>query len=146
MSYWDTSALVKLYVQESDSPDIENLALLAPTEVITSRIALYEARSTFRRKEAEAGLILGTADKLYSALSDDVLAGDLQLVELGPDVEREYGVVLSRCYQHEPPILIRTLDAVHLASAIVSNMTEVVVTDNRMRAAAALLGFKLFPV
>ena len=134
MSYWDTSALVKLYVQESDSPDFENLALMAPTEVITSRIALYEARSTFRRKEAEAGLILGTADKLYSALSDDVLAGDLRLVELGPDVERE------------PPIPIRTLDAVHLVSAIVSNMNEVVVTDNRMRAAAALLGFKLFPV
>ena len=51
MSYWDTSTLVKLYAQEVDSAAFENYALNAPSTAVTSRIALYEARATFQRKE-----------------------------------------------------------------------------------------------
>jgi uncharacterized protein with PIN domain len=51
MSYWDTSTLVKLYAKEPDSATFENYALNAPAKAVTSRIALYEARATFQRKE-----------------------------------------------------------------------------------------------
>ena len=145
MSYWDTSTLVKLYVQEADSAAFENYALNAPARVVTSRIALYEARATFQRKEKEGILQTGTAANLYSQLVQDVSAGEWRLVELGADVEREYGEVLDRCYQETPPILLRTLDALHLASARVAGETEVVATDKRMRDVATLLGFTLFP-
>ncbi|MBI4326103.1 MAG: PIN domain-containing protein [Chloroflexi bacterium] len=76
----------------------------------------------------------------------DVSAGELRLVELGADVEREYGQVLGACYPQTPPIPLRTLDALHLASARVAGETELVATDKRMREAAKLLGFSLFPV
>ena len=69
----------------------------------------------------------------------------MRLVELGADVEREYGQVLNLCYQQTPPLVLRTLDALHLASARVAGETELVATDKRMRAAAKLLGFTLFP-
>ncbi len=145
MSYWDTSTLVKLYAQEADSATFENYALNAPAKTVTSRIALYEARATFQRKEAEAMLKPGTAQALYSQLTQDVAAGELRLVELEADVEREYGHVLGQCYQRTPPIPLRTLDALHLASARVAGETEVVATDKRMRDAAKLLGFTLYP-
>ena len=146
MSYWDTSTLVKLYAQEPDSAAFENHALNAPVQAVTSRIALYEARATFQRKEAEAILQVGCAQKLYSELTQDVTGGELRLVELGADVEREYGQVLATCSQQTPPIALRTLDALHLASARTAGETEIVATDKRLRDAAKLLGFSLFPV
>ena len=146
MSYWDTSTLVKLYAQEADSPTFENFTLNSASSPVTSRIALYEARATFQRKEAEGILQAGTALTLYGELERDAAAGELRFIELGADVEREYGQVLNHCYQQTPPLLLRTLDALHLASARVAGETEVVATDKRMRDAAKLLGFSLFPV
>ena len=146
MSYWDTSALVKLYSKETDSAAFENFALTAPPAVATSRIAIYEARATFQRKEAEGILISGTAQKLYAEMLQDIAAGEIRLIELSADVEREYGQVLSLCYQQNPPIPVRTLDALHLASARAATQAVIVGTDKRMRDAARLLGFSLFPV
>lgn len=146
MSYWDTSTLVKLYANEPDSAVFENHALNVSAKAVTSRIALYEARATFQRKEAEGILQTGCAHQLYNQLAQDVAAGEVRLVELGADVEREYGQVLAACYRHTPPIPLRTLDALHLASARVAGETELVATDKRLRTAAKLLGFSLFPI
>ncbi len=146
MSYWDTSTLVKLYAQEADSIAFEHYALNASAKPVTSRIALYEARATFQRKEMEAILQAGTAQMLYAQLLQDVNAGELRLVELGADLEREYGQVLVACYQPPQPVPLRTLDALHLATARVAGETEVVSTDKRMREAARRLSFSLFPV
>ena len=49
MSYWDTSALVKLYAREQDSMAFVSHAMGTPAKPVTSRIALYEARATFLR-------------------------------------------------------------------------------------------------
>jgi predicted nucleic acid-binding protein len=145
MSYWDTSALVKLYAKEPDSAIFENYALQIARPMLSSRIALYEARATFRRKEAEGILQAGTAQTLFSQLVQDVGTGEVHLLDLGADVEDHYGQVLDLCYQQNPFIAIRTLDAIHLASARVAGDTEIVATDRRMREAAHLLGFSRFP-
>ncbi len=67
------------------------------------------------------------------------------LVELGADVERECGQVLTLCYKRSPPVPLRTLDALHLACARVAAESEIIATDKRMRDAATVLGFSLFP-
>ena len=120
MSYWDTSALVKRYAQEPDPAVFENYLLSIPAKPVTSRIALYEVRATFRRKEAEGILQPGYAPRLHAEVLQDVSAGELRLVELGADVAREFGQVLDQCYRQQPPIPLRTLDALHLASARVA--------------------------
>jgi predicted nucleic acid-binding protein len=53
---------------------------------------------------------------------------------------------MATCYRHNPPLAIRTLDALHLASARADNQIELVATDKRVRDAAKLLGLSLFPV
>ncbi len=145
MGYWDTSALVKLYAKEPDSAAFEVQALRPGAAVVTSRIGLYEARATFRRKESEGILQPAAAEKLYSELLQDVAAGEVRLLELGAEVESEYGQVLTLCYQQNPVVPLRALDALHLASARVAGETELVATDKRMREAAKALNFSLFP-
>ena len=54
MSYWDTSTLVKLYAKESDSATFENQALIGASKTVTSRIAVYEARSSARKPKASS--------------------------------------------------------------------------------------------
>ena len=87
MAYWDTSTLVKLYAKEPDSALFEAQAMSTAAVAVASRIALYEARATFQRKEAEGILQSGAAQKLYSELLQDVGTGEVRLVELGPDME-----------------------------------------------------------
>ena len=95
MSYWDTSALVKLYAKEPDSATFENYVMKIARPIVCSRIALFEARATFRRKEAEGILQRGTSQTLYTHVVQDVAAGEIHLLEFGVDVEREYGQVLD---------------------------------------------------
>jgi predicted nucleic acid-binding protein len=83
---------------------------------------------------------------LHSQVLIEIGAGLLHVIEFGTDVEHEYGDVLRLCYQRTPPLLLRTLDAIHLASARVANEGEIVAMDSRLRDAAKLLGFTLFPV
>src|ERR1700733_11862680 len=120
MSYWDTSTLVKLYVKEPDSTlfeqhllDLTSPILITPSPIIINRIGLYEARVTFHRKESEGGLPGSGGETLYTKLTQDVAAGKVILIDIGADVEQEYGRILNLCYQRTPFIPIRTLDAIH---------------------------------
>ncbi len=145
MSYWDTSALVKLYAPESDSALFEN-HLRSPTHtVVSGRVTLWEAWATFNRKEAEGGLSPGGAQVRQSELLADLGAGEWRLIEAGDRVEAEFNQIVAVCHRRTPPLFIRTFDALHLASARVSGETEIVATDKRLREAAVYLGFSLFP-
>ena len=68
----------------------------------------------------------------------------IPLIEMDAQAEAEFNGVIAACYRRNPPLPIRTLDALHLASARVSGQTELVGTDKRLRDAAKLLGFSLF--
>ena len=59
MNCWDTSALVKLYAEEPDSAVFETYLAGVPGSLATSRVAIYEARATFVRKENEGILQAG---------------------------------------------------------------------------------------
>lgn len=145
MSYWDTSTLGKLYVPEPDSTDFEKKAASEPV-ILTARLALYEMRRVAFRKES-AGLIpAGTAEGVLTQVDQDITAGEIRIVELDSRVEAEFNVLMATCYRRTPPLPIRTFDALHLASARGSGETEIVATDERLRDAAKLLGFSLFPV
>jgi len=145
MSYWDTSTLGKLYVPEPDSTDFEKKAASEPV-ILTARLALYEMRRVAFRKES-AGLIpAGTAEAVLAQVDHDITVGEIRIIELDSRVETEFNTLMAACYRRTPPLPIRTLDALHLASAHVAAETEIVVTDKRLRDAAKLLGFSLFPI
>lgn len=145
MSYWDSSALVKLYSKESDSAVFEQFAAGATTVPVISRLGLYEVATTVSRKEAEGGLSPGSAQTIQQRLLQDGDDGRIRVVEFSANVERPFQVLLAQCFQKVPPQYIRTLDAIHLASAIAVGESEIVATDKRLREAALFLGLKVFP-
>jgi hypothetical protein len=145
MSYWDTSALAKLFAPDPDSVLFADHALAIAGPIVTARIGLYEARATFRRRETDGTLQPGAAAVLFTKLMQDVAAGLVRIVELDPVVERECGHVLDTCYGLTPIVELRTLDVVHLASARAAGETELVATEKRMRDAAGALKLTLFP-
>jgi len=144
MSYWDSSALVKLYVREPDSAEFRALASKA-NRVTTGSITRHEVRTVLRRREAEGVLPSGEAAALYGELNADIAANDIMIQSETADMEREFGIVLDKCFSQTPPIFIRTNDALHLASAKVAGEPEFITGDVRQRAAALLMGFTVLP-
>jgi predicted nucleic acid-binding protein len=144
MSYWDTSTLSKLYLPEADSPAFAQKAAGA-TVVVTAKLALHEMRRVAFRKESDGLIPAGTAEVVLSQVDQDIAAGQIRVVEMDTLAEAEFNATVARCYRHAPPIPIRTFDAIHLATARVVGETEIVATDKRLREAAQLLGFSLFP-
>ena len=145
MSYWDTSTLGKLYLPEADSPAFAQKAANA-TVIVTAKLALYEMRRVAFRKESEGLIPANTAEAVLSQVDRDIVAGQIRVVEMGTQTEAEFNAIMARCYRHASPIPLRTFDAIHLATARVAGESELVLTDKRMREAARLLGFSLFPV
>lgn len=144
MSYWDSSTLSKLYLPEPDSSDYVQKA--ANNQVIvTARLALYEILRVAFRKESDGFIQAGTAESVLTQVNQDIAAGQIRVVEMDTRVEAEFNVIMATCYRHAPPVPIRTFDALHLASTRADGQTELVATDKRMRSAAKLLGFSLFP-
>jgi predicted nucleic acid-binding protein len=105
-TYFDTSAVVKRYVDASGRREV--LRLLRQNECVTSAVLPVELRSGLRRRVAEGSIDAArlpailkhvAADRPYWTLVEvgtDVLAGAETLVAAHP---------------------IRTLDAIHVASA-----------------------------
>jgi uncharacterized protein len=144
MSYWDTSALSKLYLPEADSAGFVQKAANNPV-IVTTRLALYEMRRVAFRKEISGFIQAGTAESVLTQLNQDIAAGLIRVVEMDARGEADFNVIMATCYRHAPPMPIRTLDALHLASSRADGQTELVATDKRLRDAAKLLGFSLFP-
>jgi hypothetical protein len=114
MSYWDSSVLVKLYVQELDSAEFRELAVKA-SRVATGSITRHQMRTVSRRPKAEGILPSGEAAALYGQLTADIAAADIVIQPETADTEREFGAVLEACFLQTLPTFIRTNDALHIS-------------------------------
>jgi predicted nucleic acid-binding protein len=144
MAYWDTSCLVKLYAPEADSAVFKAHVVNGAT-VVTCEIARMELWATLCRKEAEGGLDARGARKALEAYDADVAAGQIVVETINAAVTAEYETIIEKFHGQIPALPLRTLDAIHLASAKVSGESEVIATDKRLRDAALVLGFSVYP-
>ena len=145
MSYWDTACLIKLYADETDSSIFRRCLQERDEAATTGDFARLEFLTTLWRMEADGAIAEGFAEKTIRVFDRKVEDNSFRLIACDIQVREEFERVVRRCYSQDPPVLVRTLDALHVASAIVSGETEIVATDKRMRDAATLLGFQLFP-
>lgn len=144
MSYWDSSALAKLNLSEPDWADFQSLAeRSAPLR--TSPLGQFETILTIRRQESDGRLDAQTADFLADELLIDLTIGVIEVVVRNFDLHAEFQHVVQTCLRCSPPILLRKLDAVHLAAVLHIGETELVSNDVRQWAAAVALGMAVLP-
>lgn len=106
--YLDTSALVKLYVDEPGRPGVVS-ELERAAAVATVRVAYAEARAAFARKRREGGLDGKGLRQVVERLDGDWAA--YGVVDVTEPLVRRAGILAER---HG----LRGYDAVHLAAAV----------------------------
>lgn len=144
MAYWDTSCLLKLYAPEADSIDFEAQVLSGVT-LVTSQIARLELHAALQRKEAAGDLLPGGARRALAAYDADVALGLIGVAAMDLAVVRTFDEIVEQCYHRQTPILLRTLDAIHVSTAALAAESVIVATDRRLREAALSLGFSVYP-
>ena len=145
MRYWDTSVLLKLFVKEDDSGFFSAL-IEEPGEVIyTSELSRLELLRGLWGKRLDGLIVPGAEKTLMRRFETEVEMKRIILVSVSNDVCREFEAVLKVCYNRGRPIRVRTLDALHLASALASRAREIICTDARMREAASALQLDIQP-
>lgn len=121
MIYVDSSALVKLVLPEAESSSMIEFAAKFDT-LVTSAIGAIEFRRAVKRHYAQ---------QLWAV--ERVLA-EMTILELSHEVRRTAELL--------EPMILRTLDAIHLASALVirEELEAFVAYDERLLEAARLAG------
>ena len=139
--YLDTAILVKLVVREPDSDFYASLVDGQPAW--SSQLVLVEGLSALLRKERERAIDAARRRRAWRQITADVAARRLSLVPVTESLlERAY-VILEACH---PSVAVRSLDALHLASAERCQSWPLCSNDGRMRAAAMRLGLPLSPM
>jgi predicted nucleic acid-binding protein len=105
-AYFDGSALIKLYVQESGRPEV--LRLLRRHAVVASALLPIEVRGALRRRAAEDSIENSRLPAALQQMTADRMQWNLLTVS------KE---VLARAERIVATHGVRTLDAIHIASA-----------------------------
>ena len=136
-AYFDTSVLVKRYVREAASERAEEL--LRRYRFLSSAIVSLEAFSAFSRRKAAGELSERSFDAILSRMRSD--RDHWELVELT-------AAVLNRSEEMIDKAKVRTLDALHIASALLFQdlsglRVPFITADERQRDGAQLVGLQV---
>ena len=134
--YAETSAVLRWLFAEHGG-DAIRVTLAGAAKVVTSRLTVIETRRVVRRAEREGRLTAAQAADLLAVFAQ--AASTWAILEISEDVARRS----EEAFPDEP---VRTLDAIHLASALLLRQAlpdlAVVSADERVRANARGLGFE----
>lgn len=108
VAYLDTSSLVKLYIEEEGSSEVESLVRAAAVNS-TSIVAYAEARAAFARRSRENAFSTEEHDQIKQRFESDwecyfVRNLDYDLIKLAGDLAEKHA--------------LRGFDSIHLASAV----------------------------
>ncbi|MFZ1381194.1 MAG: type II toxin-antitoxin system VapC family toxin [Scrofimicrobium sp.] len=125
LCYIDTSALAKLVITEAESALLEEWLDHHRPILISSPITSTEIMRAVNKRNAESLMLVSR-----------VLKG-VTFVPLVPEILRIAGVIR--------PVELRSIDAIHVATAIRSgdDVRSIITYDKRMAEAARLSGFKV---
>lgn len=146
-AYFDTSCLVKLLVAEPES-DMCRRGYRVADRVGTSVISLAEARVAIARKLTAGEITPAAARSVIDSL-EHTLVPDMALVPISDALSPVFREI-SRLAATYP--LLRTLDAIQLASGVVlrnrSRLPQIdfFCWDKRLRNAAKGEGFNVLPL
>ena len=136
--YVDTSTLIKWYISEPYSDEVEAF-LTGDIQPVLSSLAMLEWDCTMRRRERA-----GSFDVHYRLLAEREFA--TQLAEglfLQADINRQVFDLARELIRHVEPIHLRAMDALHLASASSLGISRLATSDRILAEAARKLGMTI---
>lgn len=138
--YLDTCLIVKLLVAEPDSEFF--IRSLEGQALTTSELAQTEVFSALLARE-RAGKINATDRRLaWKEFQARIAGEEIKIEPLNSIVLRKATYCLEYCH---PPAPLRTLDAIHLATADLCQDFPLVTTDARLANAARAMHIPVFP-
>lgn len=138
--YLDASALVKLYLREVESDDLNRL-VVGRHDVVVSDLAVTEIVSSLCRRRREGAVTMAVVTRLHRALLGHLEAGVYRRSELIPAAYRE----AERLMISLGMVPLRAADALHLALALGAEAASLLTWDRRLGAAARAVGLSVFP-
>lgn len=128
-SYLDASAIVKLVLREAETEAMES-EVVTRDALFSSRLSAAEVRRAVRRARSATPAERATEriEEIFDALF---------FIDVSPDVLYQAGIV--------GPDQLRTLDAIHIATALGINEPEleVITYDKRLARAAEAMGLRV---
>ena len=138
--YAESSAVLAWLLDEPAAPEVRQF-LSDAAIIVASDLTLIECDRVLQRAIALGELNAAEADDRHAYLM--IAASQWQILHLA-------GEVVDRARQPFPAEPIRTLDAIHLASALTARGAlpglRFLSLDDRVRATAKKLGFELLPI
>jgi predicted nucleic acid-binding protein len=138
--YLDSCILVKLLVAEPDSEFF--IRSLEGQPLVISELAQTEVFSALLARERAGKISVTDRHRAWAELESRIAAGEIRIESLNSTTLRKARQSLERCH---PQVPLRTLDAIHLATADLCQDFPLVTTDGRLREAALTLGMVIFP-
>ena len=138
--YLDTSALLKLYLREPGSDEL-NRAVAGRRDLVLSELAVTELISAVARRKREGGLSPSDAGRLHTTLLEDAGSDIYLRVDLAPPTHRSAETILLSSETES----LKAADALHLALAQSADARAIATYDGRMRRAAEARGLALLP-
>jgi predicted nucleic acid-binding protein len=142
MIYWDTSAILPLYVQENSSDFWEAQLVESEGAGKSSALAITEFNYALHHKVLRGLLKAKAANELVAKFRRDCDAGMWELCPLGSDVIQSSLEIAKLSYsstKNAAPIPLRTLDGLHLGAAHILKCETVATGDSRLAEAASRL-------
>ena len=118
----DTSSLVKRYIEETGSPEVDQL-FSEQNDIVIASITSLEIRSALNRKLRENTISKDTYDKALGFWKDDIEVFDFVPFD---------SIVIDKAAELIESHGTRTLDAIQMGSALVSNPDRIVTSDRQM--------------
>jgi predicted nucleic acid-binding protein len=138
--YLDSAIIVKLLVREDDSSWFDRN--VRGHELWSSELAMAEVHSAILIKERKGQVSVAERKSAFARFESMHEDEELRFHPLSSGVVRHAAGLLTSCH---PDVSLRSLDAIHLATAMMHPRGAICATDVKLRTAAERMGVTCFP-
>jgi len=140
--YLDSSLVVKLYVPETNSAAVIKFIEARRQPLVVTRHLSLEVQTAIRRRVFDQSLPADRAKQAIQNFNRDVGSGDV-FNDPALDLHEVYGRALRLSRDWADTLGVRTLDILHVASALELKLDEFATGDERQAKLAERCGLKV---
>lgn len=140
-AYFDTSALVKRFVQEAKTIQVENFLMGDTHRCVLSSLSITEMKSVLSRRQREAHITEKVAQQSLQQVMRELAQGSWHYQRIEEPLFAYAGELIGQL-----TTVLGALDALHLACAKTANCTLMVSADKQLLRASSESGLQILDV